>query len=404
MTKPRRSLESRGKMDYRYIADDDGNWYRVANDDMTRAFQSVVARPKKSGGNKYKHVKEHIDNSLEGAKKRDEYLATHDEKGRPIHQGLELVSPEFDIISMSPLIKGGVKYAANKVVDRFGFVAKPNSFTRGIGGIEGLNDLVESGLVRGNPVGTEVTAKTFGKLMDRNRLNFRDIVKDTGIKDIEHRFYRRSLTEEDFNALKQAAKKYQREQGEGIRIAGANTDPLAEYPNYQSYQAQLAKDRQTLANATSLDDSGQPLAYFYDDGRNPITAGHDYAASQYGVRINNASEYNPRIFEGHLHYSMPEAVPLSDSNVEVFRRGPFGITLRVNKDNLVNMTSGTRPTHKYGGIYIKPSKRGTFTAAATKHGMGVQEFASRVLRNKDSYSPAMVKKANFARNASKWNH
>ena len=57
-----------------------------------------------------------------------------------------------------------------------------------------------------------------------------------------------------------------------------------------------------------------------------------------------------------------------------------------------------------GSIHIAPSKRGTFTAAATKHGMGVQEFASKVLRNKDSYSPAMVKKANFARNASKWNH
>ena len=57
-----------------------------------------------------------------------------------------------------------------------------------------------------------------------------------------------------------------------------------------------------------------------------------------------------------------------------------------------------------GSINIAPSKRGTFTAAATKHGMGVQEFASRVLRNKDSYSPAMVKKANFARNASKWNN
>jgi hypothetical protein len=57
-----------------------------------------------------------------------------------------------------------------------------------------------------------------------------------------------------------------------------------------------------------------------------------------------------------------------------------------------------------GSIHIAPSKRGTFTAAATKHGMGVQEFASRVLRNKEDYSPAMVKKANFARNASKWNH
>jgi hypothetical protein len=55
-----------------------------------------------------------------------------------------------------------------------------------------------------------------------------------------------------------------------------------------------------------------------------------------------------------------------------------------------------------GKIYIKPSKKGTFTAAAKKRGKGVQEFASQVLANKDKYSPAMVKKANFARNASKW--
>lgn len=55
-----------------------------------------------------------------------------------------------------------------------------------------------------------------------------------------------------------------------------------------------------------------------------------------------------------------------------------------------------------GGIYIKPSKRGTFTTAAKKHGKSVQEFASQVLANKDNYSTAMVKKANFARNAAKW--
>lgn len=55
-----------------------------------------------------------------------------------------------------------------------------------------------------------------------------------------------------------------------------------------------------------------------------------------------------------------------------------------------------------GGIHIKPSKRGTFTAAAKKHGKGVQEFARQVLANKENYSSAMVKKANFARNASKW--
>lgn len=59
---------------------------------------------------------------------------------------------------------------------------------------------------------------------------------------------------------------------------------------------------------------------------------------------------------------------------------------------------------KEGGIHIAPSKRGTFTAAATKHGKSVQAFASQVLANKENYSPAMVKKANFARNAAKWKH
>ncbi len=57
-----------------------------------------------------------------------------------------------------------------------------------------------------------------------------------------------------------------------------------------------------------------------------------------------------------------------------------------------------------GKIHIKPSKRGTFTAAAKKHGKSVQSFASQVLANKEDYSPAMVKKANFARNAAKWKH
>ena len=61
--------------------------------------------------------------------------------------------------------------------------------------------------------------------------------------------------------------------------------------------------------------------------------------------------------------------------------------------------------YKLGGnIYIKPSKRGTFTAAAKRHGKSVQEFANQVLNNKEDYSSAMVKKANFARNASKWKH
>lgn len=56
-----------------------------------------------------------------------------------------------------------------------------------------------------------------------------------------------------------------------------------------------------------------------------------------------------------------------------------------------------------GGININPENRGKFTAAAKKAGLSVQEMARKVLGNKEDYSPTMIKRANFARNAAKWN-
>lgn len=52
-------------------------------------------------------------------------------------------------------------------------------------------------------------------------------------------------------------------------------------------------------------------------------------------------------------------------------------------------------------IAIKASEKGTFTAAAKKSGQSVQAKASSVLANPNA-SPALKKKANFARNAAKW--
>lgn len=63
--------------------------------------------------------------------------------------------------------------------------------------------------------------------------------------------------------------------------------------------------------------------------------------------------------------------------------------------------------HNYNSgkdIHIKKSKRGTFTKAAKQHGMSVQGFANKVLKNPSKYSAAMRKKANFARNAASWKH
>lgn len=82
----------------------------------------------------------------------------------------------------------------------------------------------------------------------------------------------------------------------------------------------------------------------------------------------------------------------------------FAAQERFKKANRIKDDGSHYETGGSSGIYIKPSKRGTFTAAAKKHGMSVQSFASKVLANKENYSSAMVKKANFAKNASKWHH
>jgi hypothetical protein len=58
---------------------------------------------------------------------------------------------------------------------------------------------------------------------------------------------------------------------------------------------------------------------------------------------------------------------------------------------------------KKSGIHIKPSKKGSFTRMAKKAGKSVQGEATAVL-NDPGASPAAKKKANFARNAAKWNH
>jgi hypothetical protein len=54
-------------------------------------------------------------------------------------------------------------------------------------------------------------------------------------------------------------------------------------------------------------------------------------------------------------------------------------------------------------IYIKPKNRGKFTASAKKAGKSVQSHASAVLASSTA-TPLQKKRANFARNARKWNH
>lgn len=57
-----------------------------------------------------------------------------------------------------------------------------------------------------------------------------------------------------------------------------------------------------------------------------------------------------------------------------------------------------------GPININPANKGKFTAWAKSHGFrDVQAAAKHVLANRDKYSAEVVKMANFARNATKFN-
>lgn len=96
---------------------------------------------------------------------------------------------------------------------------------------------------------------------------------------------------------------------------------------------------------------------------------------------------------------------------------PYDLPFHI-QDHKINIGLGRTPTPLENKIYpqllqfhnsgkdinIKPSKRGTFTKAAKQHGMSVQGFANRVLRNPSKYSASMRKKANFAHNAAGWKH
>lgn len=71
--------------------------------------------------------------------------------------------------------------------------------------------------------------------------------------------------------------------------------------------------------------------------------------------------------------------------------------------SMYNVEAFGGPLFKEGGIMIKKENRGKFTESANRANMGVQEYARHILANKKDYSPTLIKRANFARNAAKWN-
>ena len=70
---------------------------------------------------------------------------------------------------------------------------------------------------------------------------------------------------------------------------------------------------------------------------------------------------------------------------------------------LYRKQGGNLPIIAKSGIHIKKKNRGKFTASAKRAGMGVQEYARKVL-NDPNATPLQKRRANFARNAKKFKH
>lgn len=170
--------------------------------------------------------------------------------------------------------------------------------------------------------------------------------------------------------------------------------------DWEEYRATMNQVRHRLLDTEHLINdkypSGKELEKAIDNRQmDLIMANFDvtngYGADYYNAykdllgKANRTNSYrdwqNVIDFENHIRNSLKYLPAIA----------PFTIGIKSNDYN-----SGK-------DIHIKPSKRGTFTKAAKQHGMSVQGFANRVLKNPGKYSAAMRKKANFAHNASKWN-
>lgn len=228
---------------------------------------------------------------------------------------LESVYPEFDLLATI--------YGAGSYINRKLFKPTPNSFTRGIGGDSGLNDLRTSGIIRGNPKGTAVTAKEFSK--QRTKEQFANV--ESSNPGITTRWYQNDLSKKDFDILKKEFANDTPQPSNGITLQ--KKVPLKNYNTYEDYLKSL-DNLDNVPSSNRYNGTGEPYAYFYPDGRNPFK-GYGYAKSKYGVRINNIDQYDPFIPDAHLHPTTGTPVSLYDSNVELFKRLPFNLGWKINK-------------------------------------------------------------------------
>lgn len=115
-------------------------------------------------------------------------------------------------------------------------------------------------------------------------------------------------------------------------------------------------------------------------------------ANQYNEEAEEAMEYQNKAVENAVENQRDYAA--LTANIQALG-GPINMQY-----SGTNSPFGNR--FNDGGINIKESNRGKFTALANTHGMTPLQMANHIFANKNDYSSTQIKRANFVRNAAKW--
>lgn len=182
----------------------------------------------------------------------------------------------------------------------------------------------------------------------------------------------------------------------------------------QQYEAAMAANRPKQA---FIGPASKPLPYRsgsdpYDDSymlnkiaNDPETPGNVRARKQKEFAMTMGSALLAAVLPNLAitrYYPLLRGLPqFSSAASRAARALPQGAKA-LPKPTPTNWVTNSGLAFKEGGINLDPAKKGTFKAQATRMGMGVQEAASAILNAPEGkYSPAMRKKANFAKNFAK---
>ena len=222
----------------------------------------------------------------------------------------------------------------------------------------------------------------------------------------QHREYLKMQAQEAREGTKMEREESRKEQLHEIKLQEAASGANQKLGHKeQTHQAKLQEQKSPLGSRTQAAPHREGQAGPTDTVPAMLTPGEAVIPRSAAQDPKNKNAIRRMVAEGRDGYAqgtvgvggLTGVVQLQNNLATIPKVGP-----RKHKMGYAEGTTEV-PELAHGSIHIKESHEGLFTAKANAAGMGVQEFATKVLRAPEGhYDSSTRKQANFAKNASKW--